>query len=132
MSGVPLLRRDGVLVSDPVEPLRPEAFTSADEPLARAEQLGRLQRAVSEAVEVARGRRGRSRLYEVTTGTGGAALVIEHRLGRVARWAVVDWARTTPGGTHGLERSVVSGAANDANTLTLRSYVAGTATIEVW
>ena len=132
MSGVPLLRLDGELVLDAVEPLRPEAFTLADSPTLRAEQLGRMQRAVSEAVEVARGRRGRSKLYEATCGTGGAALVIEHRLGRVARWAVVDWARTTPGGTQGLERSAVAGALNDGNTPTLRSYVAGVATIEVW
>lgn len=129
MSGVPLLRRDGVLVVDAVDPLRSEAFTADDSPQARAEQLGRMQRAVVEATEAARGRRVRSKVFEVTTGTAGAALTIEHRLGRVARWAVVDWARTTPGGTHGLERSTTG---NDANTLRLVSYVAGTATIEVW
>ncbi len=127
-----VFRRDGTIAEDPIAPVKPEAFEAGDSPQLRSEQLGRLQRNVIEATRAARDRHAGARLFEVDTPAGGGAIVIEHRLGRVARWAVVDWVRTVPGGTHGLERSVVAGALNDENTLTLRSYVAGVATIEVW
>lgn len=127
-----LRKSDGTLTEDPIEAVRPEQFGASDSPETRAEQLGRLQRLVHEATKGSRGRRTDSRLFELVVGTGGASVAIEHRLGRVARWAVVDWARATPGGTHGLERSALAADTNDANTLTLRSYVAGSATVEVW
>jgi hypothetical protein len=127
-----VFRRDGSVAEDPATPVRPEAFTEGDAPKLRAEQLTRLQRNVIEATAAARDRRASSRIFEVEAPSGGATIRLEHRLGRVARWAVVDWARTAPGGTHGLERSAVATDTNDENTLTLRSYVAGQASIEVW
>lgn len=126
--------RDGVWSRENATPIRPERFAADDEPQARAEQLTRLQASVVEATEATRRtRQTTSLVFEgMACGTAGANLVLRHDLGRVARWAVVDWTRTTPGGTHGLERSAVAADTNDENTLTLRSYVAGTASIEVW
>lgn len=66
-------------------------------------------------------------LYDVACGTAGAVIRIRHNLGRSAKWEVIDWKRTTPGGTHGLER-----VSDDRTTLTLASYVAGTASLKVY
>lgn len=127
--------RSGVVKRDPIEPVKIERFSEGTSPRELAEQLTRLQTNVVEATEAARGRQAKALVFEdVTCGTAGALVVLEHRLGRRARWRVVDWARTTPGGSHGLERAAsgLAGATNDDNTLTLVSYVAGTASIEVW
>lgn len=64
---------------------------------------------------------------DLACGTAGAQVRIRHAFGRRARWEVIDWARTTPGGNHGLER-----VSDDGTTLTLASYVAGTATVRVF
>lgn len=65
---------------------------------------------------------------DVACGTGGAtAITVATDMGRPAFWHVVRWRRTTPGGTHGLEELT-----NDGVTLSLRSYVAGVATILVF
>jgi hypothetical protein len=121
-----VFRSDGRTVEDAAGVAKPEVFAAGDTDQTRAEQLGRMQ-ATLQAAASGVGRRGETRIFEVATGTGGAELRLEHRLGRVARWSVVDWRRTTPGGYHGLER-----LSSDENTLVLRSYVAGTASIEVW
>lgn len=64
---------------------------------------------------------------DLACGSGGATLRLRHGFGRRARWEVVDWKRTTPGGTHGLER-----VSDDGNLLILASYVAGVATLKVY
>lgn len=121
-----VFQADGRTVEDASATTKPEVFSAGDTDQTRAEQLGRMQVALQAAAS-GLGRRGETRVFEVTVGTGGAETRLEHRLGRVARWAVVDWQRTAPGGSHGLER-----LSSDENTLVLRSYVAGTASIEVW
>ena len=116
--------RDGGFEREPAEPLRKEVFNGPPTP----DQMTRLQAAIAEATEATRRNRGNTKVtFEaVACGTAGATITLRHNLGRVPRWRVVDWARTTPGGTHGLERS-----SSDETTLVLASYVAGTATIEV-
>lgn len=65
---------------------------------------------------------------DVACGMAGAtALTVATGYGRPAYWHVVRWARTTAGGTHGLEELT-----NDGTTLAIRSYVPGTATILVF
>lgn len=121
--------RDGRVTRSPALPLRREQVAgSSVERL--AEQVQAIQVATADATEPARrDRRTQARTYEaVACGSGGALVRISHGLGREVRWAVVDWRRTTPGGWHGLERA----SQTDENTLVLASYVAGTATIEVW
>ena len=122
--------RDGKFTREPAEPVRVEKFSVDTPPEQLVRQLTALQSMAVEATEAARrNRSNEKRTFEdVACGTAGATVVLRHGLGRRARWRVVDWARTTPGGTHGLERSA---AGNDDNTLTLASYVAGVATIEV-
>ncbi|MBP9106039.1 MAG: hypothetical protein KBF56_04740 [Gemmatimonadaceae bacterium] len=122
--------RDGKIVRDAATPVRAERFVVGTPPEQFAKQLNALQEATVEATEAARRNRGNSKVTfeDIACGTAGATVVLRHGLGRRARWRVVDWTRTTPGGTHGLERSATG---NDENTLTLASYVAGTATIEV-
>lgn len=123
--------RGGRFQREPAEPVKVERFSADATPATLAEQLTRLQTATVEATEATRRNRGNSKVVfeDQTCGTAGATLVLRHGLGRRARWRVVDWARTTPGGNHGLERSATG--TNDENTLTLASYVAGVATIEV-
>lgn len=123
--------RDGVFVREPAEPVREERFAATDAPETRAEQLTRLQRSVVESTEATRRTRQTSSVVfeAISCGTGGVSIPLRHDLNRIARWAVVDWRRTTPGGTHGIERHADG---NDENTLVLRSYVAGIASIEVW
>lgn len=121
-----VFKRDGTIAEDAAAVRKPEVYAADDDEKTRAEQLGRLQRYTLEAL-AGIGRRSNTRVFEVTVGTGGAEVKLEHQLGRVVRWSVVDWQRTTPGGSHGLER-----LSSDENTLVLRSYVAGTASIEVW
>lgn len=119
---------------DSGDPIQPENFSPDDKPELRAAQLSRVQVTVGEATTAARANRHNQAVTfeRVPCGTAGAKVVLAHRLGRSARWSVVDWQRTAAGGTHGLERSAVATDVNDANTLTLVSYVAGTASIEVW
>lgn len=64
---------------------------------------------------------------DLACGTAGAQIRIRHGLNRRVRWEVIDWKRTTPGGTHGLER-----VSDDGTTLTLASYVAGLASVRVY
>jgi hypothetical protein len=124
--------RDGKVVRETETPIREERFAAEDNPATRAEQLTRLQQNVIEATRATRRTRQTTGVVfeDVSVGTGGATVRLRHGLGRTARWAVVEWRRTTPGGTHGLERS--TSTENDRDTLVLASYVAGTATIEVW
>lgn len=121
-----VFRSDGTVAEDATAARKPEVYATDDDAKTRAEQLGRLQRYTLEAL-AGIGRRAETRVFEVAVGTGGAEVRLEHRLGRVVRWSVVDWKRTVPGGSHELER-----LSSDENTLVLRSYVAGTASIEVW
>lgn len=121
-----VFQADGRTVEDAAGTTKPEVFSGTDDAQTRAEQLGRMQVALQAAASGV-GRRGTTRIFEVAVGSGGAEVRLEHRLGRVVRWSVVDWQRTTPGGYHGLER-----LSSDENMLVLRSYVAGTASIEVW
>lgn len=58
---------------------------------------------------------------------GATALKVACDSGRPAYWHVVRWKRTTPGGSHGLEELT-----NDGDSLELRSYVAGVATVVVF
>lgn len=125
--------RDGKVVRDAATPVRAERFTADTSPEQLARQLNALQEATVEAAEAARRNRGNTKVTfeDVACPAGGATVVLRHGLGRRARWRVVDWTRTIPGGTHGLERGISTANTNDENTLTLLSFVAGTATIEV-
>lgn len=125
--------RDGKFTREPAEPVRTEKFSRDADPATLAEQLTRLQAATVEATEATRRNRGNTKVVfeDIACPAGGATVVLRHGLGRRARWRVVDWMRPIPGGSHGLERSKSSNDTNDENTLTLLSFIAGTATIEV-
>lgn len=125
--------RGGKFEREPAEPVKVERFSKDADPATLAEQLTRLQSATVEATEATRRNRSNSKVVfeDVACGAGGATVVLRHGLGRRARWRVVDWTRTTPGGSHGLERGISTANTNDENTLTLLSFVQGTATIEV-
>jgi hypothetical protein len=116
------------------DPVQQENWSPDDAAKLRAEQLSRLQTSVVESTTAARANRHNQAITfeRVPCGSSGTKVVLAHRLNRPARWAVVDWQRGTPGGTHGLEKSAIASDVNDNNTLTLVSYVAGTASIEVW
>ncbi|HMY78468.1 MAG TPA: hypothetical protein PLT98_06940 [Thauera aminoaromatica] len=114
-----------------LDSVRVESFSADDEPDVRAQQLARLQQSVAEATQAARGpyRNGAKVFEGVAVGTGGARVVLEHRLGRTAKWSVIDF---TGAAGASLVRSTTSGDRNDENCLTLLSYAAGVATIEVF
>lgn len=111
--------------------VRTEQFREDDSPKVRTEQLTRMQANVVEATQASRSpyRRGAKVFEGVTAGSGGAKVVLEHRLGRPARWQLIDW---TGAAGASLVRSTVASDRNDENTLTLLSYVAGVAAIEVF
>ena len=125
--------KQGTFGREPAAPIKTERFGAQDGPDARAEQMTRMQASVTAVTESQRRDRGQGKLVfeDLTTGTLGSPLVIQHNLGRKARWRVVDWYRTSPGGGFNLERSRASSDTNDENTLTLLSYTAGVVTIEV-
>lgn len=125
--------RDGKIVRDAATPVRVERFVVGTPPEQFAKQLNALQEATVEATEAARRNRGNTKVTfeDVACPAGGSPVVLRHGLGRRARWRVVDWTRTIPGGTHGLERGISTSYTNDETTLTLLSFVQGTATIEV-
>jgi hypothetical protein len=125
--------RNGRVEREPAEPVKVERFTADISPEQLARQLTALQAATVEATEATRRNRGNTKVTfeDVACPAGGATVVLRHGLGRRARWRVVDWMRPIPGGSHGLERSKSSNDTNDENTLTLLSFIAGTATIEV-
>ena len=103
--------------------------SDVDDPSKVADQLTKLQDNQTEVNRAlaASPLLGPKIFHDVACGTSGAtALQVAHGYGRPARWYVVRWARTTPGGSHGLE-----GLTNDDKTLVLRSYVAGVATVMV-
>ena len=119
---------------DSGDPIQPENFSPDDKPELRAQQLSRVQVTVTEATTSARANRHNQALTfeRVPCVAGGAIITLAHRLGRPARWAVVDWTPAASGNLWNITRDAVDAKANDVNTLTLRSYVAGSASIEVW
>jgi hypothetical protein len=121
----------GAAKQAPIDAVRVESFKADDEANVRAEQLTRMQANVVEATQASRSayRRGAKVFEGVTVGTGGAKVVLEHRLGRPARWQLVDF---TGAAGASLVRSTVASDRNDENALTLLSYAAGVATIEVF
>ena len=121
--------RQGRFVREAAEPVRAERFSADTQPEQLVKQLSSLQAMAIEATEAARRNRsnGKRTFEDIACGTAGATVVLQHNLGQRARWRVVDW-RSTLGGGVALERALTG---NDDNTLTLQSYVAGVATIEV-
>lgn len=69
--------------------------------------------------------------FEVTLGTGGALTTIAHHLNSAVRWYVTQWSQV--GGTAYPVKApqLVQDASSDANSLVLRSYVAGKAIVRV-
>lgn len=109
------------------------------------EQLARyvhdLQIGLQEATKVARSqhRNGAIIFSNVTCGASGTKLTpLAHGFGRFAYWNVVGWrgiegaATTTSAPFLVDDQNDASDVLTDENTLSLRSYVAGTADIEVF
>lgn len=122
--------RQGRFVREAAEPVRAERFSADTQPEQLVKQLSSLQAMAIEATEASRRNRSNAKrtFEDIACGTAGATVVLQHNLGQRARWRVVDWRSTLGGGGVALERALTG---NDDNTLTLQSYVAGTATIEV-
>jgi hypothetical protein len=122
----------GVVSTDPFEPVREERFNEGDNAKTRADQLTRLQQAIVEVTKATRAnRRNQAWAFEdVPVHTVGTQIKLRHGLGRRVRWSVVDWQPTVAGNAPNIE--CFQSEQTDPNLLILRSYVAGTATIEVW
>jgi hypothetical protein len=63
---------------------------------------------------------------DVTVGSGGASVTLEHGFGGRVVWWVVDWADVG-----GVSHNFAKSPATTDNTLVLYSYISGTATIRV-
>lgn len=109
---------------------RPERFTTAivQNPASLADALTRFAKVFGDVFAVLIGwRRAQAITVEnVTCGTAGATVTLEHALGRNVRWCVVDWTGATDA------PALVKTTASTADKLVLASYVAGVASIEVW
>lgn len=97
---------------------------------ALADSLTRLMKNITDVARaVFAQRRVETITFEnITCSAAGALVTLEHRLGRPARWGVVEWSGSSVVAGH----SFVRDAASTDNALVLRSYVAGTADIEVF
>ena len=97
--------------------------------------LTRLSKSVGDVLGILIGwRRVQAVTFEnITVGASGAIVQIHHGLGRRVRWAIVDFAgiSTTAGASLVSDMHDASPRTTE-DILALRSYVAGTASIEVW
>lgn len=115
-----------------------ERFTqdSVKEPTSLATALTRMVQTVVTALRALLGlRRSQTVTFEnVACSTGATKVVLRHNLGRRARWSVAGWrgASTTTAPSLVSDENDASAVLTDKNTLALRSYVAGTADIEVF
>lgn len=112
---------------DPSRPMRRERFTTQASDATRVRQLENQIAALQQATDAARAAT-QPRTVTIAVTSTSTTPVLRHRLNRRANWRVVDWKPVVPGTPWSLER-VEHG--DEANTLILRSYTAGTATIEV-
>ncbi len=70
--------------------------------------------------------------FEVEVSTAGATVTLQHKYSQPVRWWVTVWTRPVSGGAYPtIDPVLVQDASSDANTLVLRSYVAGRAVIRV-
>lgn len=114
-----------------VQPVRPERFTPehVSDPSILADQLTRINKLAQDATHQQRSNPiGAPTVYRgLVAGTAGAITSIRHGLGRRAFWWIVGWS----GSGVVLAPNLVcdeldTSPITDANTLALRSYVAGT------
>ncbi len=119
------------------QPIRAERITAehVQDPDVLAAQLTRIVKAQADSTNEARGDalRGPTVYKGLTVYTAGTKLIIKHNLGRRAFWWIVGWYGNVAASGHSLasDEQDASGVLTDANTLALRSYVAGIVDVAV-
>lgn len=117
---------------------KPVRITEAQvsDPEVLAKQLNNMNEALAAATQAQRSHPEQAPVTfsNVVCGVGGTKIVLGHNFNANAEYIVVKWKGATTADGHRLvcDEDDVTGSVTDKNTLALRSYVRGTATIRVY